>query len=61
MWFDRVYFGDHKYINIMLLWWLEVIIPCKISENMYKYIYNTIDMLCGFKCIGSNIKGLNVL
>ena len=22
-WLDTVYLGDHKYINIMLLWWLE--------------------------------------
>ena len=45
MWFDRVYFSDHKCINIMLLKWLEVIITHKISGNMYKYISNNIDML----------------
>ena len=36
---------DYKYINIMLLQWLEVVMPHKISENMYKYIYNAIDTL----------------
>ena len=45
MLFNSIYFGDHKYINIVLLQWLEVIIPHKVSENMYKYIYNVIDML----------------
>ena len=32
--FYRVYLGDHKYINIVFLWWLEVLIPSKISENI---------------------------
>ena len=45
IWLDRVYLGDHKYINIKLLWWLEVMIPYKISENLYKHIYNAIDTL----------------
>ena len=43
MWFDRVYFGDHKYKNIVLLQWLEVVILHKMSENMYKYLHNAID------------------
>ena len=34
MWFDRAYFGDYKYMNIMLLQWLEVIMLHKISENI---------------------------
>ena len=43
MWLDKVYLGDYKYINIVLLQWLEDVIPHKISENMYKHIYNAID------------------
>ena len=41
VWLDRVYLGYHKYINIVLLQWLDITIPHKISENMYKYIYKS--------------------
>ena len=33
IWLGRVYLGDHKYINIMLLQWLDVLIPHKILEK----------------------------
>ena len=45
IWVGRLYLGDPKYINIVFLQWLEVLMPCKIPENMYKHIYNAIDML----------------
>ena len=52
IWLDRVFLGDHKYINIVLLWCLEVMIPCKMSE---KYVQTYI------QCYRHTFVTLNVL